>query len=112
MSDYYLLDGSVIQNVPVQAVLQLGADVLIAIDASQNLETKLEFDNILEIMSRTGQMTLKALTDLQLKKADIVLKPKVGQYHWSEFSQINVIIKEGIKELRKQSVCFHKSRKK
>jgi len=98
MSDYYLLDGSVIQNVPVQAVLQLGADVVIAIDVSQKLEIKLEFDNILEIMSRTGQMTSKALTELQLKQADIVLKPKVGQYHWAEFSQINVIIKEGIKE--------------
>jgi len=100
ISDYYLLDGCVIQTVPVQAAFQLGADVVIAVDVSSDLEKKSEFDNILEIMSRTSQMTSKALTDLQLKQADIILRPKVGKYHWSEFSQIDDIIKEGIKEAK------------
>lgn len=100
LSDYYLLDGSVVQSVPVKTAFEMGADVVIAIDVSQSLEKKSEFDNILEIMNRSGQMTSKALTDLQLKQAHVVLKPNVGQYHWSEFDHINIMINEGIREAR------------
>jgi len=94
------LDGSVIQSVPVKTAFEMGADVVLAVDVSQNLEKKSEFDNILEVMNRTSQMTSKALTDLQLKESDIILKPKVGQYHWSEFDYINIIINEGVREAR------------
>ena len=100
LTDYFLLDGSVIQSVPVKTAFEMGADVVLAVDVSQNLEKKSEFDNILEVMNRTSQMTSKALTDLQLKESDIILKPKVGQYHWSEFDYINIIINEGVREAR------------
>jgi len=100
LSDYFLLDGSVVQNVPVKTAFDMGADVVLAVDVSQNLEKVSEFDNILEVMNRTNQMTSKTLTDLQLKEADIILKPKVGQYHWSEFNHIDVMINKGIKETK------------
>jgi NTE family protein len=95
MSDYLLLDGSVVQTVPVEVVSEMGADVVFAVDVSQNLEKISEYDNILDVMNRSNQMTSKALTELQLRGADIILKPKVGQYHWSEFDFINILINEG-----------------
>jgi NTE family protein len=100
MSDYFLLDGSVVQTVPVKVVSDMGADVVFAVDVSQNLDKITEFDNILDVMNRTSQMTSKALTDLQLKGADIILKPKVGQYHWSEFDFFNILINEGARVTR------------
>ena len=49
-------------------------------------------------MTRTTQMTSFALTELQLEQADLILRPNVGKFHWSEFNQIDTIIAEGEKE--------------
>jgi len=101
VSDHLLLDGSVVQSVPVQAVRQMGADIIIAVDVSPEMKEITEFDNILEIMARTGQMTSRALTELQLQQADIIIRPRVGQYHWSEFSEVEKIIIKGIQATKK-----------
>ena len=94
--DYLLLDGCIIQTVPINAAYDLGADIVIAVDVSQDLDPKPEFDNIIEILMRTNQMTSNCNNLLQLQQADLVIKPHVGQFHWSQFSQIDSIIKNGV----------------
>lgn len=94
-SKYKMLDGCITQPVPIKAAYTMGADIVIGVDIAQNLDLKSNYDNIFEIITRTNHMTAHAYNSLHLEKADIVIKPKVGQYHWSEFSHINSIIDEG-----------------
>lgn len=98
LADNILLDGCVSQNVPVDAAFKLGADIVIAVNVMQQLAAKPEYDNIFEILVRTGQITSNTLTNLQLLKADIVISPEVGQFHWSEFNCIDQIIELGIQK--------------
>ena len=95
ISDYLLIDGCITQTVPIQAAYKMGADVVIAADVSHKLEPQSEFKNIIEIMTRTNQMTSHSLNLMQLEKADLVIKPKVGQFHWSEFDHFDYIVKQG-----------------
>jgi len=101
MANYLLLDGAVNNTVPVDAVFQLGADVVIAVNVSRNLEEKDEYDNIFEIITRTNQITSYSLTRLQLEKADVILRPEVGRYHWSEFNHIDFLITAGMSEAQR-----------
>ncbi|OQX95331.1 hypothetical protein B6I21_05975 [candidate division KSB1 bacterium 4572_119] len=101
-SNNLLLDGGISQKVPVDAAIGLGAEIVIAVDVSQKLEKKTEYDNILEILNRTGQITSATLTKIQLQKADLVLKPEVGQFHWSEFKNLDNLISAGENEARRQ----------
>ena len=43
-----------------------------------------------------------------IREADIVLQPKVGQVHWSKFSEIDWLIREGE---RKTENLLHKIKK-
>lgn len=95
ISDYRLLDGCITQLVPIKAAFEMGADIVIAVDISLDLDFRLKFDNMIDIIMRASQMTSHGYNMLQLKKADLVIKPGVGQFHWSEFDQIDVIIREG-----------------
>lgn len=95
--EYKLLDGCIIQPVPVNAAFKMGAQVVIAVDVSQDLVRQNDFDNILEIMARTNLMTTHALNVLQIEKADVVIKPDVGSHHWSEFDKLDFFIEQGKK---------------
>jgi len=95
--DYLLLDGCINQPVPVKAAHNMGADVVIAVNVTQDIVPQKEFDNILEIMARTTLMTTQALNFLQLEKADVVIKPDVGEHHWSEFDKLDHFIEQGQK---------------
>lgn len=93
--EYLLLDGCIIQPVPVKAAHNMGANIVIAVDVGQDVLPQNEFDNILDIMARTNLMTGHALNESQLEKADIVIKPDVGQFHWSEFEKMDYFIEQG-----------------
>ncbi|NOZ60872.1 MAG: hypothetical protein GXO74_04250 [Calditrichaeota bacterium] len=90
-----LLDGAVTQKVPVQAAQLMGADVVIAVDVSQELGHETEYDNILEIINRTSKITSDQLTQFQMKSADAVIRPEVGKYHWFEFDRVEQFINAG-----------------
>ena len=112
LADNLLLDGCVSQNVPVDAAFALGADVVIAVNVSQMLEAKTDYDNIFEIINRTGQITSNTLTNIQLQKADVVLSPAVGKFHWSEFNRIDSIIEFGTREAEWATPKINKKLKK
>lgn len=95
ISEFLFIDGCITQPVPVKAAYDMGADVVIAVNVSQDLDRKTEFENIIDIMTRTSQMTSHFYNLLQLEKADLVIRPQVGHFHWSEFDQIDYIIEQG-----------------
>ncbi|MDZ7261168.1 MAG: patatin-like phospholipase family protein [candidate division KSB1 bacterium] len=90
-----LVDGAVTFPVPVQPALELGADLVIAVDVGQDLECDPELDNVIDVIFRTNLITARNYNALLLEKADIVLRPRVGQIHWAEFKHIEQLILEG-----------------
>lgn len=90
-----LLDGAVTQKVPVQAAKHMGADIVIAVDVSQERAPVKEYDNILEIINRTSKITSDVLTAWQMREADVKIKPQVGDFPWYDFDRIDQFIAAG-----------------
>lgn len=90
-----LVDGAVLQVVPVPAAKELGADFVIAVNVSQELEENPVLDNVIKIIFRSSAITGNRYNKTLLNDADVVLRPQIGHLHWSEFEQYEEAIAKG-----------------
>jgi NTE family protein len=81
-----LIDGGWVNRVPIEPALRNGATFTIAIEASNNLEPS-ELKRGIEIVLRSSDMTRNVLSEIQLRQADVVIRPDVGHIHWAEFNR-------------------------
>ncbi len=90
-----LVDGAVLQVVPVPAAKELGADFVIAVNVSQELEENPVLDNVIKIIFRSSAITGNRYNKTLLNDADVVLRPQIGHLHWSEFEHYEEAIAKG-----------------
>ena len=90
------VDGGLVSPVPVDAARQLGADIVIAIDISSKAgdgKASGIFSNINQTITIMGQK----LGEQELVRADVVLRPRVGQIGAADFDQKHLAVLEGEK---------------
>jgi NTE family protein len=90
-----LIDGSIINNFPIQPAIELGADLTIAINVSLQFEENSNINNVIDIVMRSAQITTKKLNELLKNQSDFIILPEIGDIHWSEFNRIDEIIEKG-----------------
>jgi len=96
ISDRVYVDGGVVSPVAVEAARRHGADVVIAVDVSSGAERTVPEGTIETILQAVNVMYSK-LGAIQLAKADVVIKPKVGHIGSADFSKKHEAILEGEK---------------
>lgn len=96
IGDRIYVDGGVISPVAVDAAKRFGADFVIAVDISSDIEDRPPESTIETILQSVSIMYSK-LSSTQLSKADIVIKPKVGYIGSSDFSKKHEAVLEGEK---------------
>ena len=90
-----LVDGGWVDKVPVLPAFHLGADVVIAVDISADLETLGAFDRGVDVMLRANAIKDAVLVGLQRRLADILIEPAVKGVHWADFESADQCIAEG-----------------
>jgi len=90
------VDGGVVSPVAVDAARRQGADVVIAVDISADLDGR-QPEGILETILQSITIMYSKIALTQLAKADIVIKPKVGYIGAADFSKRHEAIMEGEK---------------
>jgi NTE family protein len=90
-----LVDGCVINMVPVHETRDLGADRVIAVDVTRELIRPPAFQNGLEVMFRADEITNYRLNEFHLGTADVVVRPKMGDTHWADFGRLDELIRLG-----------------
>jgi NTE family protein len=90
------VDGGVTSPIAVDAARRLGADIVIAVDISSDMGTTVPNGTIDTILQAISIMYSK-LSAIQLTKADIVIKPKVGYIGSSDFLKKHEAVLEGEK---------------
>ncbi|MEK6779603.1 MAG: patatin-like phospholipase family protein [Candidatus Deferrimicrobiota bacterium] len=90
------VDGGVVSPVAVDAARKLGADVVIAVDISAD-HAEAPPDSTVETLLQSIGIMYEKLASLQLSRADIVIRPKVGHIGASNFSKRHEAILEGEK---------------
>ncbi len=92
-----LVDGGIVENVPISPLKEMGAETIITVDLiSQRAHKKP--DNIIEIILNALNFALITTTKLQIKEADILIKPNLGKFNMIDTQQTSDLIKAGYKE--------------
>jgi len=90
-----LVDGAVVAPIPIHACKRLGADVIIAVDVSQPIANDAAFENVIEVIFRSNSILSYHYKEMLLDYADVVVRPNVGEAHWSEFQNLQPLIAAG-----------------
>lgn len=90
------VDGGVVSPVAVEAAKKLGADIVIAVDIAGDVESSQPEGTIDTILQSINIMYSK-LASIQISKADVVIRPKVGYIGSADFSKRHEAVLEGEK---------------
>ena len=92
----HYVDGGVTSPVPVDAARQLGAEFVIAVDISSKASGSIASStSMLGNINQSIRIMGQKLGALELKRADIVIRPKVNDIGPADFEQKNRAILEG-----------------
>lgn len=108
-----LVDGGLVANVPVKIASELGADYIIAVDATSPLRTEEELKYPWEVADQLVSIPMRMINEEHLRKADIILYPAIKQHKNNDFTNLTSLldygyqstiesidkIKKGLKEL-------------
>lgn len=98
-----LIDGGVVDRIPVSVVKEMEADIVIAVDVS-HVNTNSEITSIFDvIMQSIDIMQMELVTNREVA-SDIMLRPRVESYSSRAFTNIDEIIAIGEEEAKKQIV--------
>ncbi len=97
-----LSDGGVGQPVPGDAARQLGAEFIIAVDASKHRFAPLTEQNIVTILGRASEITAARLSQALVHRWDVLLHPDTLDVHWTRFDLIDSLIAEGERVVEQQ----------
>jgi len=96
IGDRMYADGGIVSPVAVDAAKQLGADIVIAVDISYDVDNTRPEGTIDMILKAVTIMHSK-IASIQLARADVVIRPKVGYIGSSDFTKRHEAVLEGEK---------------
>ena len=93
-----LVDGGVANNVPIDVVRQMGADIVIAVDVGSPALTREELNSVFGITNQLTWILTARNTEAQiasLKKSDTFLQPQLGEFSAADFDKARTVIPIG-----------------
>jgi len=97
INDQLLVDGGVVDRVPVSVVKEMGADIIIAVDVSQVKKNE-QITSIFDVIMQSLDIMQDELVHHREIASDFMIRPHVEQYSSREFTNIEEIIKIGEEE--------------
>lgn len=91
------VDGGVVSPVAVDAARRMGADVVIAVDISGGGKDNPDPTGTIDAILTSVNIMYARLSERQLEKAEIVIRPQVGHIASGDFTKRNEAILEGEK---------------
>jgi len=97
MGDKLLVDGGLVEPIPVQVAKDMGADVVIAVNTVSTLLPADKINNPFDVANQaTSIMSLPALEE-ELKIADLVITPDLSGFSSMDFGKASELITRGEK---------------
>lgn len=93
-----LVDGGIANNLPVDVVRAMGADVVIAVDVGGQMLERKQLQSMFAVTSQMLTLLTHRNTAAQLANADIVLTPEVAKWGAMNFADAKEIVVAGVVE--------------
>lgn len=93
-----LVDGGLVENLPIDAARQMNVDVLIVVDVSFPLYARDELSSPLEVTNQAFAILIRARTLEQRAKllpSDLVIEPPLGRFPSIDFSRVPQALRAG-----------------
>jgi len=98
-----LVDGGMVDNIPIDVARQMGATRIIAIDIGTPLAPRKELKSVLDVLNQTTTLMTRKNSEIQLatlKPSDILITPELSEYHSADFIHTEQIIEAGYQAAR------------
>lgn len=95
-----LVDGGLIDNVPVAVAKEKGADIVIAVDIGQQV-TNFNVADIIDVMLQSISIMSAENAKSRKREADVLIAPNVGDVGMLDFSQKKRCMQAGIEATQK-----------
>ncbi|MBN1196235.1 MAG: patatin-like phospholipase family protein [Candidatus Aminicenantes bacterium] len=92
-----LVDGGVVENVPLSPLPDMGAKFVIGVDLNARSERRRP-QNIVEVLLNTFDFLLMNATRLQTRKADLLIEPDLSAFSMVDTDQVAELIEVGYSE--------------
>ncbi len=97
-----LVDGMMVKNLPVDTVIQMGAERVIAVDVSFPLRSKSELNSIFAVADQAFSLQIIKGTEAQLDLADVAIIPRLDDFAQADFTRARDLIAAGEAAARAQ----------
>ncbi len=94
-----LVDGAVVDAIPIEVARAKGADVVVAVDVSEDLGN-VNIKNMLDVMLQSTNIMAAVNVASRKAGADVIVQPKVGKVGMLDFGQKKVCMDAGIEAAR------------
>jgi NTE family protein len=91
LNGHMLVDGGVVNNMPVDVARAMGADVVIAVDISTDYKSEEDFTGLFVVADQLSNYLVRRSTQQQveaLEEQDVYIRPNVGQMETVEFDKM------------------------
>ena len=96
-----LVDGGIVENIPIDTVRNMGADYVIGVDLNA-IKTYHKPESILDVIINSFHFTLKTAAKYQTEDADILITPDLSKFNMISTDQIKDLIEQGYKDAKEQ----------
>jgi len=90
-----LVDGGLVENIPVKTVKGMGADIVIAVNTTSPLHKLDDLEVPWLVVDQTVSIPMKRLDKEMLSDADIVIVPNIENSSATDFANIDTLIIKG-----------------
>ncbi|PKF62956.1 patatin [Psychromonas sp. psych-6C06] len=93
-----LVDGGIVNNMPVDVARAMGADVIIAVDIGSPLLDKNQINSTVDVLSQLSNILTITTTNNQktlLEPKDILIRPDIKELSTTDFSILDVALEKG-----------------
>jgi NTE family protein len=95
-----LVDGGVIDNIPISVARAMGADIVIAVDIRENV-VNFNINNVVDVVLQSVNIMFRENVGYKKKDADILIAPRVGSVGTLDFTQKKQCMQAGIEATQK-----------
>lgn len=97
IDDNMLIDGGIVENVPINTLRKIGANYIIGVDLNANHNYQ-KPGNILDVLMNSFHFIMQQAAKLQTEDADFLIKPDLSAFDRTDTTQIVGLIEKGYED--------------
>src|SRR5574341_313606 len=103
-----LVDGGVVDNIPISVAREKGADLVFAVDISENLGNT-NIKNVIDVVLQSTNIMFALNVEHSKRGADVLVTPKIGDVGMLDFTQKKRCMQAGIDATREAMRAIRKA---